>query len=348
MDSQVELEGDNSRPFKAHIPSSDKGSYWRGQVIQVKTDHLKPTGTDFCALLQRSGREFKPTAYDELSYKKPNNLLLAHIKVTFPQAPAMRKLEAARKFAKSSTVGSPTALDCVRLAFISQPSNTIHIETDLRRGVPETDDHVRVYEENLQKMKHLLANDVRFQVTEDPAAVLNAIQMIIGPPGIDKTEIMSLLAWALVQVGHKLLLTAPSNGAIDQDTNSVWKDRPDSLRYKKVLRLEIGGLEKSALLATGQDAYDNAQYADRVASEVLTAQHLSHKEDLAWQNMHNKVVQEFCDTESDLTYAAMEDYDAQSAMYQEAWEKLQSTKEKKISNVPSGTSSGWHVAELRR
>ena len=153
-------------------------------------------------------------------------------------------------------MGKHLALDLTGQAFVLDPSNKPHEEIDLQLGIPETESHVDIYIKGLHQIKKVgKAYPTQLEVLATPAKTTNGQHLHVGPPGTGKTLTLAQLVWLLVSVNHKILLTALSIGAVDKAINDVWLNRPDSLRHKKVLRLEIGSLEAMSLVALKRDAF---------------------------------------------------------------------------------------------
>ena len=159
-------------------------------------------------------------------------------------------------------MGKHLALDLTGQAFVLDPSNKPHEEIDLQLGIPETESHVDIYKKGLHQIK-------AGKVLATTAKTTNGQHLYVGPPGTRKTLTLAQLVWLLVSVNRKILLTALSNGAIDKAINDVWLNRPDSLRHKKVLRLEIGSLEAMSLLTLNQDAFAEIEDVNQMSRKVI-------------------------------------------------------------------------------
>ncbi len=344
-DSQVELEWDNSVPgVKGHIPSGDNSRSWLGSVIKVAASNLKDTSTEFCIQLTKPSIAYPKKAYEDLSYMPDHQLHLAHLKITYPLDHAIREMGAVRTFATLSDAGAHPALDYVRQAIISNPSNATHSNIDLRLGHPERLDNIAIYEALLGEVVPGMRNQTQAKVLRAPSQTINGLHVIEGPPGTGKTLTLAQQVWLLSSVGHTILLTAPSNGAVDKAATDVWNCvRPDELKKKKVLRLEVSRLETKALLAINPNAYANIENTDLIASDQFKIQHESFEQDPVYQDLYRAVTDE---EQFDLD--TFQKFKAKAQDFKKAWEMMQSIKHDKISDVPIATTLNWHIGELRR
>jgi len=344
-DSQVVLEWDNSVPgIKGHTPTGDNSKLWFGTVINVAARNLKGTGTEFCIQLTKPSSANPRKAYEDLSYKPSQELHLAHLKITSPVDHAIREMVAVRTFANLSDAGAHPALDYVRQAIISNPSNAILSNIDLRLGNPERQDNIAIYEALVRAILPGMRNQTQAKVLNAPSQTVNGLHVIEGPPGTGKTLTLAHQVWLLSSVGHIILLTAPSNGAVDKAATDIWNcPRPSRLNKKKVLRLEVSRLETKALLTVKPDAYANIENTDLIASDQFKIQHESFEQDPVYQDLYRAVTDE---EQFDLD--TFQKFKAEAQDFEKAWEMMQTIKNDKISDVSIATTLSWHIGELRR
>jgi len=344
-DSQVVLEWDNSvQGIKGHTPSSDDSKSWFGSVIKVAARNLKDTGTEFCIQLTKPSSASPRKAYEDLSYKPNYELHLAHLKITYPAAHAIREMGAVRTFANLSDAGAHPALDYVRQAIISNPSNATHSNIDLRLGHPERQENIAIYEGHLRAVVPGMRNPTQAKVLSAPSQTVNGLHVIEGPPGTGKTLTLAQQTWLLASVGHIILLTAPSNGAVDKAATDIWNcPRPARMTKKKVLRLEVSRLETKALLAIDPNAYANIENTDLIASDQFKIQHESFEQDPVYQDLYRAVTDE-----EQFDMDTFQKFQAEAQDFKKAWEMMQTIKHDKISDVPIATTLNWHIGELRR
>ncbi len=344
-DSQVVLEWDNSvQGIRGHIPSSDDSKSWFGSVIKVAARNLKDTSTEFCIQLTKPSSASPRKSYEDLSYKPNQELHLAHLKITYPTDHAVREMGAVRTFADLSDAGAHPALDYVRQAIISNPSNATHSNIDLRLGHPERQENIAIYEGHLRAVVAGMRNPTQAKVLGAPSQTVNGLHVIEGPPGTGKTLTLAQQTWLLSSVGHIILLTAPSNGAVDKAATDIWNcPRPARMANKKVLRLEVSRLETKALLAIKPNAYANIENVDRIASDQFKIQHESFEQDPVYQDLYRAVTDE-----EQFDLETFQKFKAEVQDFKKAWEMMQTIKHDKISDVPIATTLNWHIGELRR
>ena len=146
---------------------------------------------------------------------------------------------------------APQLLDPIRLAFWSDPSKAPE-EIDLTKGPARnhTDANSKKYEDIVQKMqqtKPMNASQVR--VLNAASKMKSRIVAVQGPPGAGKTRTMRDKIIALTKIGHKTLVVASSNVAVDTAARAVWDGLSEEERKSiRCLRLETDGAERAQRL----------------------------------------------------------------------------------------------------
>ena len=105
------------------------------------------------------------------------------------------------------------------------------------------------------KMYQRLIHDLKEKrpMNKSQLKVLNAasnmkskVVTVQGPPGAGKTRTLKDKVIALAKIGHKVLVVASSNAAVDPDATAVWAGLSDEDRKTiKCLRLESDRAEKA-------------------------------------------------------------------------------------------------------
>ena len=92
-------------------------------------------------------------------------------------------------------------------------------------------------------------NASQFEILKSLTHVSNNMTASIGPPGAGKIEVLSDMVNGIVMCGHKTIVCAVSNNAVDKAANSWWAKFPKEERKAyKFLRYETESVELQALL----------------------------------------------------------------------------------------------------
>ena len=220
---------------------------WYGDVVRCREKDLKATGTDMCLALTKPGGAAERRTYTDYRNLADEKLHPAFIEVQINAGSAKRELKGVQDFCLPHV--EHRALLAVRQLLLSDPAKEILITEDLTRGIPENDENALNYTKRLAPLDNLIKiNQQQFALLSLPRRVHNSLVVIQSCPETGKTNTCSMLIWLLVSVGHKMLVVAPSNGAVDEVTSKVWANRPSYLAGKKLLRLEIKSVEDQAIL----------------------------------------------------------------------------------------------------
>ena len=251
---QIKLQWDNSDAprQKPHVQSNKKRDHWFGTVTNHEAG-CRATGTHFCIWLNKPfGSTSRPRLFNDLRTLPRHELPLAWMVVEVDTTAAERKIKAAKLLADKTF--NPDRLGEIRVALMQEPSRMAHSQINLTT-LPNID--TAMWEEWKKFFKPKYAdNPRRFEVLEELEHVDNRITGVVGPPGAGKTEVLTDTMNGAVMMGHKVLVAAVSNKAVDNAANKMWHAFPVSYRRKfKFLRLETNSTENYALL-TRQDFRD--------------------------------------------------------------------------------------------
>ena len=245
---QIKLQWENSDAprQKRHVHSNKKRDHWFGTAINHEAG-CRATGTHFCIWLNKPfGSASRPRLFNDLRTLPRHELPLAWMMVEVDTTAAEREIKAAKLLADKTF--NPDRLGEIRVALMQEPSRMAHSQINLTT-LPNID--TAMWEEWKKFFKPKYANNPRqFEVLEELEHVDNRITGVVGPSGADKTEVLTDTMNGAVMMGHKVLVTAASNKAVENAANQMWHSFPEVFKGKfKFLRLETNSTKDYALLA---------------------------------------------------------------------------------------------------
>ena len=306
---RIKLEWDNSDPSrqKPHVQTNKRKNHWFGTVINHEAG-CKTTGTHFCVWLNRPvGSTSHPTYFTELGYLPNQQLPSAWMMVEVDTTAAAREINAAKLLADKTF--NPERLREIRVALMQEPSRMTHSQINLTT-LPNIDTQMWEDWKNYFRGKYA-DNPRQFEVLEELEHIDNRITSVVGPPGAGKTEVLTDSMNGAVMMGHKVLVTAVSNKAVDNAAIKMWNSFPQShRRIFKFLRLETNSTENYALLA-------------RQGFQDLAA---SLEEDDALTEVFSKAVADYSENQAKLAklFQQVRDIDKALAEYRKATAKKES------------------------
>ena len=318
---RIKLEWDNSDPSrqKPHVQTNKRQNHWFGTVINHEAG-CKTTGTHFCVWLNRPyGSTLRPRYFTELGYLPNQQLPSAWVTIEVDTTAAEREINAAKLLADKTF--NPERLGEIRVALMQEPSRMTHSQINLTT-LPNIDTNMWEDWKNFFKEKYA-DNPRQFEVLEELEHIDNRITSIVGPPGAGKTEVLTDSMNGAVMMGHKVLVTAVSNKAVDNAAIKMWNSFPESHRRKfKFLRLETYSTENYALLARqgfqdlGADIHARPEYKAPT----------SLSEDDALTEVFTKAVADYSENQAKLAklFKQFRDIDKALAEYRKATAKKES------------------------
>ena len=334
---QIKLEWDNSDPSKQkpHVPSNKRQNLWFGTVISREAD-CRATGTHFCVWLNRpAGSTSNPQYHNKLLNLANASLPHAWMMVNIDTMAADRELKAVELLADKNF--NPERLGEIRVALMQEPSKMVHSHVDLTT-LPGIKTDLWTQWKEYQRPKYA-ENPRQFEVLEELEHVNNRITGIVGPPGAGKTEVLTDSMNGAVLIGHKVLVTAVSNKAVDNVANKMWRSFPLSERTKyKFLRLETNSTENYALLTREDVPKSGADMDARPEYKGPT----NLEDDDALTEVFSKAAADFTENQVEL-----------AKLYQRfqnitvALAELEKVNAKKQSDVPAAMTLANRIFELQ-
>ncbi|KAL8689095.1 MAG: hypothetical protein Q9218_005155 [Villophora microphyllina] len=275
-DVQIRLEWDNSSTkWNMSFVSQGKSAKVHGLTVHREPAEFEATGTDFCAIVKKNRRVTMPPAQQDMSFKM--GLPKAHVEVVFSYDSYQRELDAVNKFCTSE---HPPAVNLRHLLMNGGKSNPLPAAdrlTDLRRlpTLKKGDTNAEIdakFSEALEDCKARLKNPTQVKVIEQLTNIKDSTLAVIGPPGTGKTTVSSSVLWTLLYLGHKVVIVAASNTAVENFLLAARASKPRWCPDKQFLRMETESIErKLALLGASQELKDQKQISDEELGSITEA-----------------------------------------------------------------------------
>ena len=217
---------------------------YRGTVVKRDAPDFQATQTDFCICLHLP-RSHGPPRVSQLVAR--GSLAQAYIQVAYNLKPVERELEAVKLMSRSTRRENQLFLQHLALQLpVPGGKSTI---TDLRDGPDVGQDEVAYDNEEawdimVDVMKQQIDNGAQAEVIDGLKKVKNHYLAVSGPAGTGKSNLIKNAVWLLASIDHKVIVCAPNNSVVDNDTKAIYESRPLGLQNKKVLRAEIEAIEK--------------------------------------------------------------------------------------------------------
>ncbi|KAL8933193.1 MAG: hypothetical protein Q9211_005916 [Gyalolechia sp. 1 TL-2023] len=299
------------------IFSGRKPKEYNGVVVTRPVADFSTTRTDFCICLfmpQGSGPPRRRQLADLPQLDK------ARITVTHNMNPMQRELDAVHKIWNSRREEPISLLRT--LVWPNPPATRTIIDLSKGPNADESKETVQVTKAEFSKAateikKHL--NEGQRQVIDGLTKIQNRYMAVAGPSGTGKTKTLQHVITLCLISGHQVLLSAPSNAAVDHGIKNLYESRAPGIQGKKILRLEIQSIEKNHILSeaikqadaqTKKGAADDDMEVDTQSSDAnpimqrafdfLLAEHLN---DVAQWEKYSSWAANFADMSATIEHA---------------------------------------------
>lgn len=255
----------------------------------------------------------------------------AFLKPIFNTNPAAREVNAVHQFCNASR----DELRILQLSAVFDAGHGISGTIDLRGGPDKLRENIERYSACLDAKRGRL-NERQMEVLDSVKSVVNKLSLVNAPPGSGKMLTTLHLVDLLTQVGHSVLITCPSNGAVDEYAQRLWSVRPQG---KKILRLEIASNDAANTL--GRNGEDGRQ-PDRPLQACS-----SRADDWKHDPIYLDMLSQLASAEIALEHSSLD-----ADMFVESSDRLRNEcattfdREGKKHNFPQGMSMAYRMLEM--
>ncbi|KAG6999663.1 hypothetical protein G7Y79_00033g068510 [Physcia stellaris] len=232
---------------------------WYGTVVERQLSEFQLTGTDFCMLLRRPNKNVPklPTVHKFLDFTRRQNEIpvRGYLTVKVDHTSSQRELNAIQKLCSGDGLSTPATTFYNGLIARQWPTNLTSV--DITAGpagtsAEQAEVNRRIWAEDTELRAKTNDNKEQIDVLRSAANIQGGFMAIIGNAGGGKTKTVKEMTSKSLQVGHKVLVCAPSNAVVDSNAIAIWNDRADD--DTPMLRLETGAQDiQSTLDFSGGD-----------------------------------------------------------------------------------------------
>ena len=319
---------------RVHVPSP-RYQRLHGRVVNNDAG-CKETGTQFCVSLKKP--EKFPGSINPLPVKfYPNDRLpLVWLEPELDLTSAQRDLAAALKFTDKTYL--PETLQSYRAAFTMPVSSMPRLIQDLSLRNP---DIWALY--RFVALEDSADNPSQQDVLTSLEHVADGVVVVAGPPGAGKTKSLVALVIALVLLGYKVLVSGPSNAAVNKDaveTMKAYISLAERLRLpKSFIRLEVRGVELRAMVRVKDwmsgSSSDDLMHVSEIDDEG------GIEDDLEVATALDDVAQGF--DEKDQRFQQLQE---EFGSWYQAMERFRQEEVRRDIGVPRIMTTGHHLFEL--
>lgn len=264
--SQVSLDP-NTTVHGQHVPHPPD-ERWYGTVVTQPQSMHEALGTDFCLSMTKCANAPRPEIiyeFGDLTRREDHALWSVWLEIKMDDKAATREHMACGKFFSNTPLSGPA--EALRKVLYHDTWPKADNIVDMSKGPnpkspAEAAANQKKYRANLKLRKEELHDNLQqWEVLESACRMRDGFQLVVGFPGSGKTKVLGQLTWDLRLVGHKVLVCAPSNTALDNDAMAIYRGRPEGCK-DKFLRLQTNGLDLASI--TKFEADGNASEPPRL------------------------------------------------------------------------------------
>lgn len=314
-----------------------KAEEWYGHVVREHKSNFKAARADMCIALSRVFGAGPTSTFKKIKDLPDNLLHEAYTRVIYSSDPANRELLALQQFTQEKPANP--ALAVLQQAFISNPIQQHIAIDDITLGIPRTEEHKKNYQQRYASIHASnMCNEEQLELLAAPFNIHNRIVIEQGNPGTGKTSTGSLGILLLADVGHKVLVCAPTNGAVDAMARRVWANAQGDLgSNKKMLRLEISSVEDGSILRTDQE-FSAGVNVHKAGSEKAESTWQDYP---GYQHALSKTLNEL-----EVNELAYEEFKNQESEFQDVYERVHRRFRGKEVNVALAMTLSYRIWNL--
>ncbi|KAL9116403.1 MAG: hypothetical protein Q9187_007071, partial [Circinaria calcarea] len=264
------------RGGKANFIRDSNSRPWFGRVVTPDPGAMAKTSADFCLQVTRPNSAELQLVNDSVDILDPKKMINVWLQPQFNDTPVTREIQAIRKLfdgrpeleiIRETIMGKPDMMGTRRLTDLTKGPSAAQLSINKQRR------NQKKYQQYLDGYRSIIY-DRQLAVLESATHISNLIQLVRGAPGSGKSLTIATLVYLLVVIGHKVLVVAPSNGAVDENAHKIHALKPEWLKNLKYLRLETVAEMKATATTVGDvRAHDPNEPTLSKAAQEQAADH---------------------------------------------------------------------------